>query len=380
MYCKKCGNPINENTKFCAQCGHNVALDNYDFNNKKIVCLFICICGLVLIVIGLVVYNNQNKNYYFSQKKTGEEIIPEKQEEEKVVTNKNKSQTVIVYDKKYTGVDISTKEDGIKLIEQDSLAQKKACPKDIKQIEDEIIRKYGIYAVNLCELNVTLAKEIEKVIDKIYNDYPAIRGNLTNLTLYNGDMSDQNVIAAYGPYFPFAFGKEDSYPRVYKMQMILNSRFFLNEDRLQSAVTSSENSGHFPKNCTKASPVAHELGHYLSFVAMMKNYDIDSMLLETKENYASHIPIIEDFAVGDFSKKMLTEAYNNYKNDHKDYTGSFDEFRGEISGYALAKDERGDYIYDESIAEAFHDCYLNGTNAKDASKYIEQVLKKYVSM
>ncbi len=384
MRCSKCGNFISEGTKFCTQCGHNVAIDNYNFNNKKIVCFFVSICGLVLIVIGFVIYNNQNSHYYFSDigtEKTGDEGLlgNDKKEEGSVVPKKNSFETVIVYDKKYTGVDISTKADAVSLIEEDSLSQKKSCPTSIKNVENEMIKKYGVYAVNLCEMSVEFAKEIEKVIEKIYNDYPAIRGNLTNLTLYNGTMDDQGVIAAYGPYFPFAYGNDDSYPRVYKMQMILNSSYFLNEKRLQSSVSSADAHGWFPPNCTKASPVAHELGHYLSFVAMMKNYNIDSMLIETKENYASHIEIIEDFVEGNFSKKMLTEAYENYKRDHKGNKESFDDFRGSISGYALAKNDSGDFIYDETIAEAFHDCYLNGENAKDASKYIEQVLKKYAS-
>ena len=53
-----------------------------------------------------------------------------------------------------------------------------------------------------------------------------------------------------------------------------------------------------------------------------------------------------------------------------------DGFRGTISTYAVAKDSKGNYIYDETIAEAFHDCYLNGDNAKIASKLILEVLKE----
>ena len=44
----------------------------------------------------------------------------------------------------------------------------------------------------------------------------------------------------------------------------------------------------------------------------------------------------------------------------------------------IAKDNDGEYIYDETIAEAFHDTYLNKDNAIDASKYIIKVLKKYL--
>ena len=55
---------------------------------------------------------------------------------------------------------------------------------------------------------------------------------------------------------------------------------------------------------------------------------------------------------------------------------TLDEWRGTISKYALAKNNRGEYIYDETIAESFHDVYLNKNNASDASKYVVEVLKK----
>ena len=85
--------------------------------------------------------------------------------------------------------------------------------------------------------------------------------------------------------------------------------------------------------------------------------------------------LVTSFSDGSYSLDMLKTAYENYKKDTKK-TLSFDEFRGSISRYALAKDNNGEYIYDETIAEAFHDTYLNGDNAKDASKYIIRVLKE----
>jgi hypothetical protein len=71
---------------------------------------------------------------------------------------------------------------------------------------------------------------------------------------------------------------------------------------------------------------------------------------------------------------MIKTAYNNYKKDTNTTLG-FDEWRATISGYAVATDNAGEYLYDETIAEAFHDVYLNGNNAADASKYIVEVLK-----
>jgi len=72
---------------------------------------------------------------------------------------------------------------------------------------------------------------------------------------------------------------------------------------------------------------------------------------------------------------MIKEAYENCKKD-TNTTLEFDEWRATISSYAVAKDNNGDYIYDETIAEGFHDVYLNGDNAKEASKYVVNVLKE----
>ena len=59
---------------------------------------------------------------------------------------------------------------------------------------------------------------------------------------------------------------------------------------------------------------------------------------------------------------------------------TLDEFRASISQYAVAKDNTGNYIWDETIAESLHDVYLNGDNAAPASKEVVAVLRKYVEM
>ena len=87
------------------------------------------------------------------------------------------------------------------------------------------------------------------------------------------------------------------------------------------------------------------------------------------------LDVNDDFNSSSYSYKMLMEAYDRYVSKYgRDLT--FDGFRGTISSYAVAKDSKGNYIYDETIAEAFHDCYLNGDNAKIASKLILEVLKE----
>lgn len=381
MYCKKCGNMISDNMKFCNHCGARVKSSNITLDNAKIISMFICICGLVLVGIGLVISNNQNKNYYFMEEEKQEDTELTGEKIEGTKSSGGKYQTAIIYDNKYTGQKIGSKEDAIKLIEEDSTSQKDNCPKEILEVENRIIKNYDIYAVNLCEMDVDLAEELEKVLENIYNNFPKVRSHLTNLTIKNRQMSEQSgVIAAFMPFFTFATSDTDTtYPQVNKTQMLLNSNYFLNRKALKSAMEQSSEAGHFPKNTTEASPVAHELGHFISFIAMMNNYNTDQVLIRDDDNQQTLTNIYADFIKGDFSLKMLNEAYDNYKKDNPNSTVSFDDFRGSISGYALAKDNSGDYIYDETIAEAFHDTYLNGDNAADASLYIVEVLKKYVN-
>lgn len=413
MFCNKCGDPVEPNEKFCNKCGNpletsqinsinqnienslqqnfnlnqpmqnnvnnyqnqQLPLENYPVkNNKKMVFMGLVVGIGIFLIIFLVVYftDNASEDYYFDT--NNNEQNAEVTQPTETSTSKGKYKTIIVYDNTYSGVEISNDTDAFDLIIEDSVSQKNNCPTEIKAIEDEIISKYGITAVNLCEMDVEFAREIGNVFKKIYDEYPSVRGYITNLTLVNGTISN-NYIAAFMPVFSFATSDSPStYPWVIKTQILLNTTYFLNPDRLESAVNDSSNSGHFPKNATIYSPVAHELGHYLSFLAMMKNYDLESILLVDSNNIEKFYEVYDTFVSGEYSLTMIEEAYENYKND-TNITMSLDEWRATISDYALAKDNSGEYIYDETIAESFHDVYLNGNNAADASKYVVAVLK-----
>lgn len=381
MFCSNCGNPIYNNEKFCNKCGKNINIidvtsgSNHNSNPKKqnikmiLIGVGIGIGILLVIIICMLIFNNNN--YFFSKKDYKEEVINTTNTKK----TKGKYRTVIITDNTYSGVKINNENDAYKLIEEDSINQKKNCPTEIKEVENNIIKKYGITAVNLCEMNADFANEIANVFDKIYNEYPTVRGYITNLSLINGTISD-NYIAAFMPIFNFATSDTVSgYPWIIKTQVLLNTSYFLNKERLELIIKDSATSGHFPKNATIYSPVAHELGHYLSFLALMNSYNTDSILLVDNNKINNLYTIYDDFANGKFSLLMIEEAYENYK---KDTNAPLDinEWRRTISNYAVAKDNSGNYIYDETIAEAFHDVYLNEEKACDASKYVVKVLKE----
>lgn len=391
MFCPKCGDKVEQNEFYCNKCGNYLSNANFNnhaqnkFNNKKMVLTGLGVGLGVLFLLFITIFtinftiNASKANYYFSDNnyENKDEINQNNNTTSYSSSNKKKSKysTIVITDNTYSGVQISKKQDAYDLIVKDSVSQKNACSAEIQAIENDIIEKYGITAVNLCEMDLDFAKEIDNVFKKIYDEYPSVRGYLTNLSLINAPLSN-GYIAAFMPIFNFATSDTAStYPWVMKTQVLLNTTYFLNVTRLEASVTDGSNSGHFPPNATIYSPVAHELGHYLSFLAMMKYYEMNSILLIDESNVSELYDLYDDFCSGDYSLDMIKEAYENCKRD-TNTSLEFDEWRATISSYAVARDNNGDYIYDETIAEGFHDVYLNGENAKEASKCVVSVLKE----
>ena len=130
----------------------------------------------------------------------------------------------------------------------------------------------------------------------------------------------------------------------------------------------------YVKDATWESTIAHELGHYISFVSLLKKYNIDNITLVTKDNKDTIDNILNEFNSGSYSKQLLMEALNNYNNKYKTNL-TLKEFASTISKYAGFKDKNGNLIADETIAEAIHDYYLHGDNMKTTSKEIVNVIK-----
>ena len=369
------------------------------FKLRHVIYVFVALFWVVAI---FMLINSTNGNFYF--KGATQVLFGQKKEEpknEQPTENKGNNQqtpnvepsnpstepsnsvlaageTSIIYNRQYLKKMVLTSEADVNnLIVTDSVNQKSNCSQEIIAIENEIITRYNITAVNLCEMDVNFARELRNVISYVYNTFPTARGKLTNVTLANVD-ANVTYMAAFMPIYTFATSNTaSSYPVGVKSQIILNAKYFLNKSKIQNSVSYGVSSGYFPPNATRSSTVAHEFGHYISYVAMMKSYSVNKLLFVNAAKSSTLYDVYDDFNYGNFSYKILSEAYQTYCSSYG-ATLSFDQFRQTISQYAMAKDKQGKYIYDETIAEAFHDCYLNGENAKEASKVIISTLKKYL--
>ena len=341
--------------------------------------------------------NNQNDDGSFEkienedkEKKDGEVVVvtpPIEKQDENIDYSKltgvsksgvnpnknNRDETQIIHDKQYfKQLKLDKDSQVFDLINYDSVSQKKGCSSSILNIENEIINNYGIRAVNLCEMDISFANELRNVAKYVYDTYPNARNHLTNLTLAN--VGDATYMASFMPIFTFVTSSNGgNYPIGIKTQIYLNSKYFLNIGKINNSVSYGAKNGYFPPNATKSSTVAHEFGHYLSYVALLKYYNVSQLTYVMSSRSSRMYDIYNDFDKGLFSKKIIEEAYNKFSKDTSSNIG-FDNFRASISTYAMAKDNKGNYIYDETIAEAFHDVYLNNSKAKSASRYIVYVL------
>ncbi len=356
--------------------------------------LFFAFCFLSFVfLIALFVYRSYaNNGYYFgrdrapvaNQGSVNTTTIDDEMLQYKGVSKSGQTSgkggtgvTSIIYDNQYLEqLTFNNINDVLRLIASDSNRQKENCLSSVVAIENEVITKYGITAVNFCEMDVAFAQELRDVVAYMYNNYPSARNYLTNITLAN--IENATYIAAFMPIFTFGTSKTNSkYPIAIKSQIILNAKYFLNNSKINNSVNYGVKSGYFPPNATRSSTVAHEFGHYLSYIALCNYYKSGRITFVRANESDMMFEVYDDFNAGRFSYKLLKEAYDKYIATYRNGI-SFDGFRESISGYAMAKDKSGNYIYDETIAEAFHDCYLNGDLAQPASKAVVAVLMSYI--
>lgn len=364
MNCKNCGAKLYDNHKYCTNCGMQFRFEgnnniNHD-NSKKPNIKIGLIINLVLVVILITIYyTNNKKNYYISP------ITPETNDEQNI------SDKTTIDASKYVDTFIESEEDYKNKIDSISSLEKEKCSKlSTLKYEEEIIKKYKLYSVNLCELSDEYLQEILNMYEYAAREYDGIfdyaySGQLlydanSRYAIKNGF---SGAIALYG----ILDSKNSNLGTNYRLGMLLNTTYFLDEEYFRQIIVKSINSRHFPPNATIYSPVIHELGHKLHYDLVFKKYGISNFSITKNNNYSSSINVFNDLNNNITTNAIVKKSIENLNGSN--FKGELKEYTKEISEYAATNSN-------EAIAEAVHDYYLNKDDANALSKEIVKVLKE----
>lgn len=366
--CHKCSAIIKDGDTYCYNCGNITTFGIMDYdNNKKVlednnktlvsIISLLVICLIILFPVTSIVKGNICYPFIYAKKqflkyKYGYNI------------------SILTKEKTYHNLYLN-KEESKEMIEKEYSKQKWMCNNNIKTLQTiQLIKSDNrILNVNLCDIKEENAQLLLEILKKLNSIFPNTAGVLTNITIENSKSKD-DYIAKFNPINSILTTDNiKKYPIVNKTQIILNSYYFLNKDIKNSKLKNSI----YVKDATYESIIAHEFGHYISYVALLKQNNIQNLLYIDNSNYESYNNIKKDIEYGIFSKKIVLDLYNNYdiNNDV-----SLEDFVGKISQYARKKDREGNIIYDEVIAEAIHDYYLHGNNSNEISILIVNKLKE----
>ena len=374
MKCIKCNSEIESDDNFCYNCGNwtpkgysylkenkdKILNGNVMKTENKLPTLFVLISLLICITVIISVVR-------------GQKILKPIVYLKKQIMNNQYGYTtsIIKTDNNYYNQPIPNIESANEIIENDLSSQSWQCIDNIDnyKIEESLKNKYKIKSISFCDMETEEVRKIEEVFNRFFLIFPSSIGYLDTLTITN-DKDKNKFIAYFQPIHQFVNRNEDinNYNKVNKTQILLNSYYFLNKKE-----KIKEN--FYVKDATLESLIAHELGHYITFVALLKEKNITSITLTTKENEKELEEIISIINNNSFSNDILEKATNKYNTKYNSNLTTL-HLAETISKYASTKNINGELIKDETIAEAVHDYYLHNDNANNYSKEIIYILKE----
>ena len=383
MKCIKCNQEIESDDNFCFNCGHWTAHGYAYFNDNKehmtllngsarraenkmltlfsLIVILVCLFVVILFVRGIeilkpYVYVKKNINNY----KYG------------YITS------IIDTDREYHKININTLEDANNIIQSDLDSQKWQCVDNIDNyhIEEDLKNKYKIKSISFCDMSTEEVVKIKNVIDNFFALFPTTIGYLDIITITNADPKDR-FVAYFQAVDQFVNRNDDisNYNKVNKSQILLNSYYFLNDSELSRDINESVDRDFYVADATWESLIAHELGHYLTYVALLKEYNVNTMTLVTKDNKSLVEDIIDSINGEVFARDIVNKAIENYNKKYNEHI-EIGTYSKNISSYAGTVRQNGDIITSETIAEAVHDYYLHREKASKYSLEIMYVLQE----
>lgn len=377
--CIRCGNEVEPHDVFCCKCGCITTYGNsyvtWDNNKqiidngkiikkKKRILGEAVICALLVIAFVAICFAKHMEFYYPIFK--FEKIVLEKVNGYQSVLTEN--------DRTYYGKKVENIEEAKELIAEDYYTQELKCKytPDKDNIEEQIEKKYDIAAVHLCDVSDETSRKIETVLDRMYTLFPSIKGYLTNISVDNLSR-DYDGVASFIAYYPFVNDtlSINNFNKVYKTEILLNSKYFLNDSLLEKDTPAKYVSGG-----TNLDSLAHYLGKYVAFTAVIKKHQATEFILETSKNTERIEQTIYDYQNDELYQEIVKKAFEEYQSQTEEEI-TFEKFLDSIS--IKAGEKVDDYISRENIiAEAIYDYYLHNDKASKASLIIVNTLKEYL--
>lgn len=280
----------------------------------------------------------------------------------------------IIYDNFYES-HILNSEEAREAIIADGIEKRTAYTnKKINKIEKRLEKKYKLLAVNLGIMDKQTALLIEDSCEYMFETYPILKGHITNIIVSN---LEDGIIAKFDDHMFIHNDSDSLYPFVMKTQIILNAEEFLNPIRLNNMIKSAVLDGYWMKDMNINALLVHEMSHALTHaIRCQKNGLKESIYINEENSEAFSKCMTESLAVNqNTEKEICNTAYEKYKQDNK-LEISYEEFCGQISGYAIGLQEDGGYSYSETCAEACVDVYLHGEDCSEASRLIVEIIQQ----
>ncbi|MDD5826561.1 MAG: hypothetical protein PUD25_02205 [Bacilli bacterium] len=369
--CLVCNSEIEEDDNFCPKCGHwttkgysyltrieDKKILNGEVENQRnrLASLFLIMSIFAGLVILMTVYRGKDilKPFVYIKRQINNQQY-------------GYSTTILKTDNQYFNENIFTESEAKEKIISDFSKQKWQCKNQIElsKIEEELQEKYSIFSVDFCDLSQEEAKKIGNVIDEIYHLFPEISGYLTNISMTNA-LNKTEYVAYFQPIYSFV---NSGNRQVNKTQILLNSYYFFNQNILKKGISKD----WYVKDATYESLIAHEFGHYITFVSLLKENQIHNIFFETKENQQEIDKIIQKINDQTYAKMIIETSLANYNSLYQESI-HIEDFAKSISNYAGKKNINGEVIYDEIIAEAIHDYFLHQNNANKGSLEVVKLI------
>ncbi|MBD5106568.1 MAG: hypothetical protein HDT41_06275 [Lachnospiraceae bacterium] len=253
---------------------------------------------------------------------------------------------------------------------------------EIIKVEKYLEDAYKIEAVNLQGIDPETADSIKVACDYMFREYPFLTGFITNITVSNEISDNRDILAKYENFIYITNpNAEQLYPFVIKKQILLNEAEFCNKERMNNLIIRNIKSGFWPEGTSVTSIFIHELTHALIDNLICNKYGLNNHIYITEKNAeAFSNQVSENLSYNqNYAKELCESAYENYVKIYDSHC-SYQDFCFSISEYGYGSQEDGGISYEETIAEAMAEYYIDAEDSSLAGKMIisqieEEIIK-----